>query len=82
VKQYTIKPLEWECIEGVWRASPFGIGNRAYVVGKCTGSPRWYVEGRGLRGHHESVEAAKAACEAHWHERLARCLSEAPPQPR
>ena len=76
--KYTMKPLDWwEPYPGEarWRAdTPFGP---YFVDGpEWAGKLEWITPFREtLRRHNiDSIEAGKAAAQAHWEERLKQCL--------
>ena len=74
-KLYKVKPLEWKHIAGVERASP-PLGNE-YLVYEDNIGWNWKVHGS-ARKSCASLEAAKAASEAHWRDYLAVVLEEVP----
>lgn len=79
---YRIKPLEWERIAGSHAVEEYyeAVQNswaKGYAV--CTRRRQWHYwsipENSWLPC--DSLEAGKAACEAHWRARLAEVLEEA-----
>ena len=77
---YTIKPLVWteRGAFGEFTASPFP--GRIYIAGNS----HWeclqlHVEGPTVEASHttDSLEQAKAAAEAHWHDTLKQALEPA-----
>ncbi|MEM1297403.1 MAG: hypothetical protein AAGH89_18705 [Verrucomicrobiota bacterium] len=71
---YVPKPLVWEKKRGnvlYWSASP-GVSVSYWVCERHVID--WGNNWNGCLGESPSLEAAKAAAEAHWRERLMECL--------
>lgn len=76
---YRIKPLEWRNVP-LGESADMGwishAGWISYGVELIRGQWwwNWDIEDRGGSWKCESLEAGKAACEAHWRARLEACL--------
>lgn len=74
MSETNVKPLEWgrDLVRGEWHGNTPGTGFIKYQV---RGGTWWRNDGGSLRYSTENEDAAKAACEADWQERIRSVLT-------
>jgi hypothetical protein len=80
VSEQLYMPLTWTRNDGGWWTGE-GLLGASYNVGDAPRGIYWRPHG-GNRAYADSLEAAKAAAEAHYRQRLEQMLEKAAPSPQ